>query len=426
MSLPVKSYARFFYISCIIAMSIILGLPAITHAVGVSPGTIRANNLANGVRIPKVINVSRTETEKPQYFLVEAQGEDARYLDLPTTEFVMEAGQNQYAFEFFIVPVAAQNGDHEASLRFVATKSPEDLQNEGTSAVAIISAARTNIEFEIVDHEVKAMQISGAWADPTEVNIPPTFGFSMMNLGNVDVRPDRVEIALVDTTDSSHIINETVTSENIELVGPGISKNVGVAMTQNVPLGKYHVSISFFLNGEELYSHDSLILFVHPPGTLAQQGDFESFELSQILADPGELVLITASIKNSGQLKISPTLYVQIKKDGKVVDLLRSEQKEVGKGLERSYDLSFRPQERGHYIVDGHFEYGVKETEHKQLSLAVSPLPIAKIAIIGGGILLIIILIIILIKRRKSEKKKPVKKNVTTKKKASPKKKKKK
>lgn len=397
----VKGVKKNIFISTLVVVTVLF--PQLVGAVGVSPSTVVVENVANGISLTRSVNVTRTDSGNLGYFTVEAMGEGARYLELTKKEFYIPEGKKSGEYFFNIKPVGAPNGVHQAKLLFTQ-QAPPNANKSGGSTVAVRAGALATVQFTITDREVKKIIINSVTISDTELGLPLTVTFWGENEGNVDLRPSKILAKISDRTDPTHIIESTIQSSDIELIAPFERKMISVSFNEPFALGTYKASIDFYVDNEVVYSVNGLDFQVLPQGTLKQSAEFKSFTASASQVKPNELIKFDAVVKNSGQIGLQPTLYVEIKQGDTLVDLLKSDKKILYKDQEGTLFVTFRPQTEGEYTADAYIEYGAKQSEHKKITFTASTKTDSSSTgvhkkYIVGGILLIAAAIIWLVKK---------------------------
>lgn len=368
--------------------------PVLAHAVGASPGQFYLEDLANGITVQKEITVTRTDPTEDAFFTVELSGDDARYAELPTKNFVIPAGKKSTPYTFYIKPNGAQNGEHQFKILFKEQSAPTG-KNDG-ARVTVQSGIMVVVTFNITDRQVKNMQLQMVSVPDTEAGLPLVVSFIAENGGNVDIRPTKIVGTFKDVSDHTNVVEQVIPEDQIDVIPPFERKNLTAKFPNSLPLGDYVATVKFYLDENVVYETANMYFTVHPQGTLAQEAVFKSLDVSQTTVKPNELVKISAVIQNTGSVGIEPSFFVELKKDGQLFDLLRADKKLIYKGQEGSYFVTFRPDQVGEYTGDVYFEYGNKQTDHKQVTIQVinkqpgaSSLP--KNVAMGGGLLLVII-----------------------------------
>lgn len=339
-------------------------------ALGISPTPIVRDNVANGVKMEEHVKIMRSDIIGNAIIEVNLFGEAARYLQFDKKTLIIPEGQTEIDYTFYIAPQGAQNGRHEGFVTFVrkATDYGKKFAGSGASVQEAISA---RVIFTIVDHEVKTFQISDVKFEDTELGLPIIFSFFLRNSGNVDIRPDRVELTMVDITDQTSVFKKTYEQKDIEVIPPGGQKAFSLTMDQKMPQGQYDASAVFYMNNVVVYRADHKTLRILPPGSLGQGADFTTFSSDKPNYSENELSEITGVLKNTGSIALNTAFVAEVYKDGKRLDILRSKDKIVLKGQQGHYTNDYRFQNYGEYKLKGYFEYGSNKTPYKELTIQV-------------------------------------------------------
>lgn len=357
-------------------------------ALGISPSPIVRDNVANGMRMEEHVRLLRSSSVGDAHIEVTLNGEGARYLEFSDKIIIIPDGQKSIDYKFYISPVNAPNGKHEALVVFIQ-KSVSKITGAGASVQEGIAS---KVIFNVVDHEVKSYQIFDVKFENTELGLPLIFSFYFSNTGNVDVRPDRVELAMVDVTDDTNVFKKTFGQSDIEIVPPGGRKEFTFSMDPKLPQGEYNVSALFYINNVEIYRVDNLLVKILPPGSLGQGAEFSTFISDKPQYSQDELAEITGILENTGSIALNSAFITEVYKNDKRTDILRSKDKIVLKGQKGNFSNNYRFTDSGEYKLKGYFEYGSNKTADKEL-----------IIVVGGGagntssVIIITILIIIIL-----------------------------
>ncbi|MFH1946706.1 MAG: hypothetical protein ABIJ23_00900, partial [Candidatus Magasanikbacteria bacterium] len=357
---------------------IVIGLlPAVdAHGLGVSPSPITRDNVSNGVRMRTRVNVVRSSAlDKDVLIEVQLQGESSRYLELTQESFIIPKGQKQAVYEFFISPQSAPNGHHEAMLLFT-NKGPVNESSQagssGNSGASILEAMLLGVNFIVTDNEVKEFNVSSFAVEDTEVGLPLQFSYVLENNGNVDGRIDKIEVLVVDTTDSSHEYRETFLKEQNPLLAPGEHKEMVLFMNQTIPQGEYQFSAVFYFNNENIFSISDRLVEVLPPGSLGQEAKFISFLTEKERYKKDELLELIGILENTGDVGLRANLYVEVRDEDDIrIDLLRSDDKFVLKGKKGEFRIQTRLSEIGLYNLKAYVEFGAGKSEYKNLQIEI-------------------------------------------------------
>jgi hypothetical protein len=365
-------------------------------AIGISPSTVRAVNVANNIDIPKTFTVSRGNPSKEEKYTVKAIGNGAAYIKLPSDPFVLPKGIGSVPYNFSIHPIGAQNGNYESTLIFSSIVDPVDAQS-GSFSLSI--GLRGQVLFDVTDKEVKNFSIIRASGDNSELGQPVSFSYTLKNDGNVDARPDKIAYSFVDNADSNHTYQGEISGANLSFVPAGQTVDSFFQVQDKIVPGRYVVKLAFYLGDVIIGTSQNINIAIFEAGTLKQQALVKDITISKSLFQPGEIVTFTGVIQNKGDLQIQPILQIQIEKDGKQIEKLSSPPKSILKGQGASYDLTYRPTEPGKFLAKAYFEYGIVKTDLKELSFEVKkPASYLYIAV-GFGILLLLFIIYRLAKK---------------------------
>ncbi|PIR73933.1 MAG: hypothetical protein COU35_05155 [Candidatus Magasanikbacteria bacterium CG10_big_fil_rev_8_21_14_0_10_47_10] len=384
-----------FFAGLVIGLAFLFFMAPAAHATGVTPAIFEYDNLANGVEITDTVYVTRVKGDSEQVFDVSLVGDSAHQIQLTEPTLTMNVGEVFKGYSFTIAPTSAPNGSHKVSIKFVGR--PGTQKTGGAQSAAVATGAQAHIFFGIVDHEVAKMSVSGFTIDPTEINIAPVLSFLITNSGNVDVRPDYIEATFTDLSDPSHIIKGRIEGTTLPFLRPGQEQPLSARFPEALPLGRYAVTASVVFHGEEIYRSIERVLNVYPPGTLAQEAQFNAFSVTPSTAVPGSLIKISGEVKNVGQIPVDSIFVVEVYRGDTLVDILRSEPKIISVAGNSQYVHTFRPDKNGEYKFDAVFEYGAKETERKSATVSVKTQSLfTTLAIYGGiGLMMIIVALII-------------------------------
>ena len=338
-------------------------------AIGVTPATTILNNVPNNVRINRTIKVTRPTTSGVENFKVSLSGEGARYIELSGETIMIPNGSNSASYDFSIYPRSAPNGKYEAFLQFITYQPSSD---SGQFLVRTYEGTTAQILFTITDEQILDYQIVNVGGGGNiEVNMPPSINYTIKNVGNVDAKPDKIELQISSLKDATQKVVDAVLGKILDFTPPLQDKNFSVDFNKTLPLGSYTATATFYRADKPIVTQGNIKFEVFKEGTLAQKADFIDFKTSATEVPENTLIKVDGILKNTGSIGVRGTMYVQVYRDGKPVDLIKSEEKFLGIGRLGTFSVEFRPGESGKYSFDGYFSYGVGETEHKQIQVSV-------------------------------------------------------
>lgn len=338
-------------------------------AIGVSPATIILNNVPNNVRIDRMVTVTRPTSVGVEYFKVSLSGEGARYIELSTTTIMIPNGARSASYNFSIYPQAAPSRTFEAFLQFITYQPSSD---SGQFLVRTYEGTTAQILFTITDQQILDYQIANVGGGGNiEVTMPPSLNYTVKNNGNVDAKPDQINLEISSIKDVAQKVTDTILGKILDFTPPLQNKNFSVEFNKTLPLGSYTATATFYRGDKPVTTQGNIKFEVFKEGTLAQKAEFVDFKSSATEVSENTLVKVDGILKNVGSIGVRGTMYVQVYRDGKPLDLIKSDEKFLGIGRSGTFSIEFRPADSGKYSFEGYFSYGVGETERKKVEVNV-------------------------------------------------------
>jgi len=365
-------------------------------AIGLFPAGVKINNITNGMTVKRTVFLSRENASKDQYYQAKVSGEGAKYLEFPEEFVKFPQGANSVAFDFFVKPISAPNGTYHIILDFEGI-TVDDEGNPSKNSVSVMPGVALVLSFEITDQEVKNFSVSNVYAENSEVGQPVAFYFNVTNNGNVDAKPERIVVKIASETDPTSIQETDIALKDLDSVGPSQTSKLSFLYRESLKEGTYRADVEIYADGRLMREEKNILVRIFPPGTMHQEAEFSSFELNGVDFALGEYVKLVGKIKNTGNIPIEPSFYIEIKKDGKIIDILREDPKILLRNQETDYELSYQINETGDYEAQAHFEYGISKTEKKKVEFFVKEEAAASHYVGYIIIILIILLLLILI-----------------------------
>lgn len=375
-----------------------------THTfIGLSPSSISETDLLRDRAIEKTVNLQRDLADLPLVLEVEFTGTDGRFLRGPEEVF-FEEGQFQTSYTFELFPEAAATGQYEAQVSFLPQKT-DDGAVEGGTGFGIRRGVALKVDFTVTDEEVLEYNVSHTELRQTEVGLPFYFSYTVNNTGNVEWRPEYVEVSFVEAFASAYSDTYRVEGESLEPAQPGNMSTIKVDVEHELPIGHYDATIDFYDQGRLVHSAPgSLIVF--EKGTLAQSAQLLSLKVNKEQFAAGENIQLTARMKNDGDITTVGVLVTEVyAEDGTLVDILTSNERSAAPGQEVDIDQLLKLQDAGNYRIESAIEYaGTRVTDPQEvvisiedtlLSNGISFLPY----ILLGAAFLLLVFVILLIFR---------------------------
>ncbi len=389
-------------------VGILLCIPtASVQALGVSPPRIEVKSVLRGTSQTKKLQLVRLPSEQGELVVdVETFGPYARFLKAPTI-ITIPSGQDEYIFPFDImVPQDAANGTYEAGFRFFLTLSPRQGVQKGGASMGVRQGVQASVRFSVSGDQVVAYELSNLHMYATEVGLPLRASFDVTNQGNVVWQPEKIELQFIDSSDATHIVQETILGTQVMPVTPGANgESVELHASSLLSEGRYAGSARIFnQDGKEIDLATQSFL-VYPEGTLAQAGELRALSTNKSLYASGEKIKLEAKFKNTGQIGVKAVLLTEITKGDSVLDMVRSDELFVEKNNELVFSQLLPIEDSGTYMLSSYVQYGNHQTDKKQVEIHVrsSPVLIGSVVVLT---LLSIVCILLVVLKRKSVKNK--------------------
>lgn len=364
----------FSVLSVIFLLSFFLVPFSAVKAIGISPPTIEAPTVLRDIRQTKNIRISRSPSDLNDVVVrVEKSGEYAHYLDAPE-EITIPKGQTSVNYSFDIYPVGAATGDYEVKLTFKVDPNVQSAQDDNglNARVSIITGAAAMVRFTVSGEEVIAYEINEISGSETEIGLPAYIKLYISNLGNVEWKPDSIDLAFTDVNDSTNVVTTSLKGEEIPVISPG---DAGGVISLEIPVvlleGDYKVSAKLYYKDEMVGELVSKPFSVYAAGTLQQMGELTSLEINKTVYTLGEKIRLNAIFKNIGNLPIKGVLNTDVNFGVDFLDMVRGEELSVGIGKEVIFSEIIELDKPGDYTLSSYVKFGNKKTEAKTVSLSV-------------------------------------------------------
>ncbi len=364
-------------IAIVVGFFIFLFQPRQAYAFGLSPGVITVENMGRNMKTERHFILVRRNPSQTDYFRVTVSGEGARYIEL-TNNGVAELpqGQTEANYFFIINSAKAANGTYEAVVQFL----PDDTVGAGgagkqntqaTQGLSFKVGAAGKVRFTVTDQEIKTFTIDNVFLQDSEVGMPVGIRFRLANTGNVDVHPDLITLEMVEDSDPTYVVTGTISGIDLPLVAPLETKEITSVFKQTFEQGAYRGTVRFVADGKTIFTRDNFRLQIFPLGSLAQQLELADVRLNGETFAPNDLVKFDVIARNSGAALVNAHVVVEISRDEKLLELLRSDKVTIVKGDTTQFTLTYRQTEEGTYQARVYAEYGAKKTSIQERTFVV-------------------------------------------------------
>lgn len=401
---------------------IFLSLPFSAGAtLGISPPEVEALSVLRNVEQEFSFRLSRRtdEADQPVKITVNKRGDYAHYIDCPT-EVIMEAGVDAVDYYFKIVPTDAANGDYEVILSFLVIPMPVEgfgAEPQVGASVQIITGVNGVVKFTVDDEELVAYEIGEVRSGNTEVGQPLYVTLNVKNKGNVEWKPDKIELTFADIEDKTNVITEIISGEDIAVVKPGGEMiTLEFSLDSELIEGAYLITAKVYYRNEIIEEVAANDFTVFSAGTLAQKGELVSAVVNKAVYGLGEKIKLDAIFKNTGKILVKSVLVTEIYKGDEYIDLIRGDEVYADMGEEINLSLVIDLDQIGEYKLSSSVKYGNKQTNPIENIITITEavavgtgkvLSFANSAI-GIGLLVLVLLVVAVIIKIFRRKKAPI------------------
>lgn len=368
-----KSLKQLTLLIPVLLLSLLFLAPKSVYAMGISPSSFDIKDILQHSSIPQTINFSRNNPSEDESAFIDTLGDAAEYIRIPNKgKFVLPKGSENTPFIFYIEPGALAPGSYEAAIR--VRQDPDAKSGSGTSArsaMTMLVGAEGRIRFTVTGEAKEILAYNQPMFRNTEIGLAVPYSFRIVNSGNVDARPSRVEITMTNDADASLIYKESVSTKDIKIVKAFTSADISLLTQNKLPLGSYHAVLTFYSREQITFTSEKLKFQVVPVNTLKQQGTLTSFLSNKESYEEGEPVTLTGIFKNTGTLVTNAALSITILQDGKKIDLLRTEDGFVSISDSVTLEKIYHPLTPGTYTAIGMADYNLTKTNELQAIFTV-------------------------------------------------------
>lgn len=370
-------------------------VPKLGLAMSVSPSKVVVSNILRNSTQTKTVIIGRDakDVHNDTTFTVTPRGEFAGYVTGPA-EFIMPAGEQSMEYTFDIAPADAANGDYEVFLDVVPKSSNQAGQNAETGyvsvGVSVVSGVTVVIDFTVGGDEMVNFQVDNLQVKDTEVGQSLLASVDVNNIGNVDWKPNSLELTLTAVNDPSNTSTTRIEQADFSVTKAGAKQTVDFATPAPSIAEKYQASAKVYYQDKvvaELNSNN--VVIIHSVGTMKQKGELVSLTTNKTEYQPNEKIKVAGKFKNTGEVAVRGVLITEIYQGDAVQDLVRSEEFTIDTSEEIVFPQIIQLANAGIYTVSSYVEFGDKTTAPRTVIFTVNSGMLAWImSPLGGGIVL--------------------------------------
>lgn len=360
-----KKFGVFFRVFLLVLVIFSILNPVYAVSIGVSPGRLNFRDVLKGGYAERAITVS-TDSTTDLIAHFEKKGDIADWIRFePYDQFFSLSLYEPYKVKVIIEPPDdAKNGSYSGNIRFVTDRFGRII---GRAGGLVKAAVQMDVNVDITGVEIFKCRAGGFVIKDTEVGYPIEFSATIINDGNVRIKP-KITVDIWDQYQEKLVMSkEFQEDEVLPTVTQTITKQIS---SEGLPIGQYWVDV----NVGECYSGDLLTFSIVEKGGIVDKG-----ELVQISNKPwayvGETVQINMLFQNLGVRTVTAYFKGNIRKDDKIVEVIQTEEIDVPSSESMNFFTYFTPEKPGRYIISGRVIYNKKLTYEKGSVLNVNPVP---------------------------------------------------
>ncbi len=265
-------------------------------------------------------------------------------------------------------PATAPAGVSEGQVRFVARSTDPPRGSGAAVDVALVVPVTINV----AGTRAADFALQGVRVTQGQATMPLTFGFSVVNTGNVREAPV-FDLAFADVT-GRIVLRERHVMPAMDVREAAAQE---VVTRAGLPSGTYRVTYVLEGNGKAVTRGDFDVR-VLPPGI--EPGSPESFTDGEVPASApvivsrvGERVRVETSFRNTGPVPIAGAkLVAEVFRDGKSIGVMTGDSLRVEADRVTDLALEFDDVGTGLYMVKAHVSYDGMRTADESAGMALT------------------------------------------------------
>lgn len=349
-----------------LSLLILLLIPSFASAalLGVNRVTMTYNNVLRGGYAQEGLTVS-SGTERNVSVYYEARGEIADWISFSPADQPKIVNSNSPGNIAIIVqpPSDARVDEYEAIVVISTGPLGEITGNIGANVEV---AFEVRIKVIVTDTQILACSTGGAEILDAEIGRDLPFIISVRNHGNVRIDPEfKLEIYDQEIENLLSVISYKPEDE----IFPTVSERIEAQLENDLEEGQYWVYVTTPLCGT---NRQLLTFSILEKGGISDIGEFIRIE-AEPWALTGETVPINVFFRNRGERFVSAQFKGVVSKDGRIMEVLTSEVRDVAPDELAVFELFYTASEFGQYKINGRVHYNNKITYERGSIINVNP-----------------------------------------------------
>ncbi len=362
-------WRRVEYITCMkkpfhVALAfLLLAASASAVSIGAGPSTIDFGKLVRGGYAEEEVTVS-TSGDEDLTCTVEFLGGLKDWLSVDVGDsFELPANSRVRLKAVVQPPLDAGNGVYEGAIYI---KAGPTSSAEGGTGMVVGAGTRISVKAEITGEESVSIIVRNLRVSDTEVGYPIPFSGSVVNSGNVRVKP----VFDVTVADASGSEVASKTHDELEVLPTRMEDFEFTIPSTGLKVGAYSADVKVHEGGELMYNQ-TLPFNMLEEGSWSVSGELKEIILNVESASPGEAVKALAVFKNTGQVKVNAKFKGEASLEGRLQGVVESDELTVTPGETVNMEFYYTPSEAGNYLLRGYVLYNGVKTDTKGVILAV-------------------------------------------------------
>ena len=364
----------------LISFVYILLLTTLVSSIGVTPPRIIVDNMLKENLIEKSIKVIDIKENSKLSIQITGEGKDWIKIKEGNNVFV-EDTEKEITFQIKI-PKEIPNGNYKSKVQI--TNIPETEESKIGNTASVISGIMVKITLEVSDEEIIKYNIRRVEIPDIEVGMPLTVVMDIDNQGNVLAKPKKIELSIINEKTKEEI--KKFTSKEFTSVEPFKIDQSITHFDIGLPEGLYFANVEIQTE-EEIVEENELPFNIFPKGTLNSSAELIELKTQDNIEN---IAKITAIIKNTGKIEVSPEVVFEIYKDESLKEIIKTDSKYIQKNEEKEFESIYNIKEKGKYTIRAYAEFSNKKSNILETTFTSthSEIPIQNIILIALVVLL--------------------------------------
>lgn len=339
-----------------LAATMLLLLPqnALAAVIGASPAQVTFGDVLRGGYAESDLLVS-TNTDETLFGHLELAGDVAPWISFSSNSTSFNTSLNSPRTVTIIVqpPLDTPAGIYTGRLTVVADEAGGIAGRAGS---VIKSSVILPLTVTVTGTQTVGCTAGSLELEDIEEGLPMVIWATIRNTGNVKLAP-LITLSVWDSLQEKVVFKEELRGKEVL---PTRTERAFATVEHSLGIGQYWADVAM----PECDAESLLTFSVIEKGGIADKGELTEIKLPQKVA-VGETVPVTAIFYNKGSRLVVAQFKGTVRKDGRVIDTISSDEVEVESGKVEQLVAYFVPKAQGRYTVTGRVVYNRKLTFEK-------------------------------------------------------------